>query len=182
MIPNYHLLTLPLTTLFNNHKQCLAEPPKPQYGGGIINAGLRGWSNSGLSADATRASASGKTFAVVRSRRKPYQSVSQKVYLHKEKLYTLSGDTQKATQFHSGVFCIWAHTHLPRCCFLHCAPAWVRIDEGSAVVGAVFKTAGDGFVHAGLVEAKSGCWSMLKGGLTVKTSGPADLYFEVSNL
>nr|CAD1837817.1 unnamed protein product [Ananas comosus var. bracteatus] len=148
MIPNYHLLTLPLTTLFY-HKQCLAEPLKPQYGGGIINAGLRGWSNSGLSADTTRASASGNTFAVVRSRRKPYQSVSQKVYLHKEKLYTLS--------------------------------AWVRIDEGNAVVGAVFKTAGDGFVHAGLVEAKSGCWSMLKGGLTVKTSGPADLYFESKN-
>lgn len=66
--------------------------------------------------------------------------------------------------------------------YLRCALAWVQINKGNAVVGAVFKTTSDGFVHAGLVEAKSGCWSMLKGGLTVKTAGPAELYFEVSNL
>jgi GH35 family endo-1,4-beta-xylanase len=45
-------------------------------------------------------------------------------------------------------------------------------------VRAVVKTVGD-FVHAGGGVAKAGCWSMLKGGLTAASSGPAELYFEV---
>lgn len=59
-----------------------------------------------------------------------------------------------------------------------CVVAWVQIREGTAAVRAVFKTGND-FVHAGAVKAKSGCWSMLKGGLSVEASGPAELYFEV---
>ena len=43
---------------------------------------------------------------------------------------------------------------------------------------AVFKTA-SGFMNAGTVRAEAGCWSMLKGGLTVNVSGPAEDYFEV---
>lgn len=45
---------------------------------------------------------------------------------------------------------------------------------------AVVKT-NSGFSHAGAVVAQSGCWSMLKGGLTVDSSGPAEIYFEVSH-
>jgi hypothetical protein len=41
------------------------------------------------------------------------------------------------------------------------------------------KTA-DNFIHAGGVDAKSGCWSVLKGGLTAAAAGPAELYFEVN--
>ncbi|KAI9182018.1 hypothetical protein LWI28_021139 [Acer negundo] len=42
---------------------------------------------------------------------------------------------------------------------------------------AIFKTS-DGFTHAGSAIAQSGCWSMLKGGLTVNASGPAKIYFQ----
>lgn len=57
--------------------------------------------------------------------------------------------------------------------------AWLQVSDENAQVAAIFKTQ-SGFEHAGWVDAKSGCWSMLKGGLTVNASGPADLYFEVS--
>ncbi|KAL6648626.1 hypothetical protein ACP70R_012850 [Stipagrostis hirtigluma subsp. patula] len=55
--------------------------------------------------------------------------------------------------------------------------AWLQVSDGSADVRAVVKTNGD-FIHAGGVEARSGCWSILKGGLTAAASGPAELYFE----
>jgi GH35 family endo-1,4-beta-xylanase len=53
----------------------------------------------------------------------------------------------------------------------------LQLGDGSADVRAVVKTVGD-FVHAGGVVAKAGCWSMLKGGLTAASSGPAEIYFE----
>ncbi|RZR86710.1 hypothetical protein BHM03_00013955 [Ensete ventricosum] len=59
--------------------------------------------------------------------------------------------------------------------------AWLQVDQGHTTVTAIFKTAKDGFVHVGAVEARSGCWSMLKGGLTAKSSGPAEFYFEVTS-
>lgn len=54
----------------------------------------------------------------------------------------------------------------------------MQVDKGSADVIVSVKTA-DGFVQAGTIEAQESCWSMLKGGFTVKTSGPAELFFEV---
>jgi len=54
----------------------------------------------------------------------------------------------------------------------------LQVSDASADVRAVVKTVDD-FVHAGGVVAKAGCWSMLKGGLTAASSGPAELYFEV---
>ncbi|XP_077215589.1 endo-1,4-beta-xylanase 5-like [Tasmannia lanceolata] len=133
--------------------ECLAEPHKPQYGGGILvnpefNRGLRGWSRFGGAKIERRLAKAGNTFIVAHSRNKQYDSFSQKLYMQKEKLYTFS--------------------------------AWVQISEGKAPVTAVFKTDG-GFRHAGAVIAESGCWSMLKGGLTVNISGPAELYFESKN-
>ncbi|TKV97611.1 hypothetical protein SEVIR_9G505900v4 [Setaria viridis] len=130
--------------------ECLPEPLEPQYGGGIVrnadfNAGLRGWSPFGYSSIAESKSAAGNGFAVALNRTRPYQSVSQKVYLQGDTHYTLS--------------------------------AWLQVGDGSADVRAVVKTVGD-FVHAGGVVAKAGCWSMLKGGLTAASAGPAELYFE----
>lgn len=57
---------------------------------------------------------------------------------------------------------------------------WLQVGEGESAIRAVFKTS-DEIIPAGTVDAKSGCWSMLKGGLTVQKSGPAQLYFEVIN-
>jgi hypothetical protein len=56
--------------------------------------------------------------------------------------------------------------------------AWLQVDKGSADVRLSVKTV-SGFMAAGSVVAKESCWSFLKGGLTVKTSGPAEIYFEV---
>ncbi|KAJ4980014.1 hypothetical protein NE237_010794 [Protea cynaroides] len=133
--------------------QCLAEPLKPQYGGGIIsnpglNHGLSGWSVFGEAKIQHRSSEKGNSFIVAHSRKNPLGSFSQKVYLLKDRLYTFS--------------------------------AWVQVDEGNEPVTAVFSTNG-GMIHAGAVHAESGCWSMLKGGLTVNSSGPAELYFKCKN-
>ncbi|GKD17379.1 hypothetical protein Tco_1206537, partial [Tanacetum coccineum] len=47
---------------------------------------------------------------------------------------------------------------------------WLQISHGEAAMLATFRTK-RGFYNAGLTIAKSGCWSMLKGGLTVNESG-----------
>uniref|UniRef100_A0A453IQD5 GH10 domain-containing protein n=1 Tax=Aegilops tauschii subsp. strangulata TaxID=200361 RepID=A0A453IQD5_AEGTS len=133
--------------------QCLAEPLEAHYGGGVIvnsdfSAGLQGWSAFGYGSVTEGASPTGNKYAVAANRTRPYQSVSQKVYLQNDTHYTLS--------------------------------AWLQVSDRSADVIAVVKTADD-FIHAGGVDAKSGCWSILKGGLTAAASGPAELYFEQSN-
>ncbi|KAF9621187.1 hypothetical protein IFM89_016681, partial [Coptis chinensis] len=133
--------------------QCLAEPLKPQYEGGIINNpefnnGLVGWSIFGHGKIEKRNSKEGNTFAVAHTRYNPYDSFSQKLYMQKEKIYTLS--------------------------------AWIQVSEGKELVSVKVKTR-KGYRTAGTVFAESGCWSMLKGGLTVDSSGPAEIYFESNN-
>ncbi|XP_039158395.1 endo-1,4-beta-xylanase 5 [Eucalyptus grandis] len=129
--------------------ECLPFPQKPQYNGGIIenaelNRGLRAWSAFGNAKVEHRVS-NGNKFVVAHSRNDSHDSISQKIYLNKDKLYTFS--------------------------------AWVQVSKGKILVRAVFKTI-RGFKHAGAVIAESNCWSMIKGGLTVDESGPAELYFE----
>ncbi|KAK9054722.1 hypothetical protein SSX86_025801 [Deinandra increscens subsp. villosa] len=63
---------------------------------------------------------------------------------------------------------------------LYTLSAWLQVSHGDAIVVATFKTP-TGFHNAGLTEAKSGCWSMLKGGLTVNKSGSVQLYFQSEN-
>ncbi|KAK4476974.1 hypothetical protein RD792_016173, partial [Penstemon davidsonii] len=58
--------------------------------------------------------------------------------------------------------------------------AWLQVSHGNADIAAVFKTQSS-YETAGWVVAQKGCWSMLKGGLVVNVSGPADLYFESNN-
>ncbi|XP_037419890.1 endo-1,4-beta-xylanase 5-like isoform X2 [Triticum dicoccoides] len=135
---------------YSSSSECLAEPLEAHYGGGVIvnsdfSAGLQDWSAFGYGSVAEGASPTGNKYAVAANRTRPYQSVSQKVYLQNDTHYTLS--------------------------------AWLQVSDRSADVIAVVKTADD-FIHAGGVDAKSGCWSILKGGLTAAASGPAELYFE----
>ncbi|KNA24697.1 hypothetical protein SOVF_012790 [Spinacia oleracea] len=130
---------------------CVADPLKPQYTGGIvvnpeINDGLKGWTTHGRVKLETRTSLKGNNFIVAHSRRHLYSSVSQKVFLDKDKLYTFS--------------------------------AWIQIKgKKNTPVTAMFKT-NEGFKPAGSVEAQEGCWSMLKGGITVDSSGPTEFYFQ----
>ncbi|TXG64099.1 hypothetical protein EZV62_011093 [Acer yangbiense] len=151
---NNRLLLVMLCTLFSSgfeaHAlsydysatiECLANPHKPQYGGGIIvnpnlDHGLKGWSTFGKAKIQHRESG-GNKFLVAHSRSQPYDSISQKLYLRKNMLYTFS--------------------------------AWIQVSKGVAAVSAVFKTR-NGFKHAGAIVAKANCWSMLKGGLTSKNT------------
>ncbi|TKY67694.1 Endo-1,4-beta-xylanase 2 [Spatholobus suberectus] len=132
--------------------ECLAQPQKPQYNGGIIqnpelNNGLQGWTAFGDARIEHRESL-GNKYVVAHSRNQAHDSVSQKIYLRKDMHYTLS--------------------------------AWIQVSEGNVPVTAVVKAA-TRFKFAGAIFAESNCWSMLKGGLTADTSGPAELYFESNN-
>ncbi|KAF5951839.1 hypothetical protein HYC85_009783 [Camellia sinensis] len=132
--------------------ECLENPHKPQYSGGIVvnpelDDGLKGWTVFGDAKIEHRASKGGNTFVVARHRHESHDSFSQKFQLEKGMFYTFS--------------------------------AWLQVSLGNAKVAAMFKTP-SGFEHAGWVVAKSGCWSMLKGGLVVNASGPSHLYFEIA--
>ncbi|XP_059446333.1 endo-1,4-beta-xylanase 5-like [Corylus avellana] len=74
--------------------KCLLNPHKAQYGGGIIknpelNKGLKGWSTFGNAKIEQRVSR-GNQFIVAHTRTHPHDSISQKLFLEKDKLYTLS--------------------------------------------------------------------------------------------
>ena len=61
-------------------------------------------------------------------------------------------------------------------------PAWVRLSEGNAPVGVVFRNSKGGqILHGGETMAKHGCWSLLKGGIVSNFTGQAEIIFEVSN-
>ncbi|KAA8545771.1 hypothetical protein F0562_020778 [Nyssa sinensis] len=138
---------------YNVTIECLANPHKPQYGGGMVvnpelKLGLKGWNAFGDAKIEQRVSRGGNSFIAAGYRKQPHDSFSQKFYLEKQKFYTFS--------------------------------AWLQVSHGNAEVVATFKTS-TGFKHAGWVIAESGCWSMLKGGLVVNASGAAELYFESKN-
>ena len=56
--------------------------------------------------------------------------------------------------------------------------AWLQVHAGSAHVKAVVKAPHGERIIAGSVVAQSGCWSMLKGGMTASSSGHGEIYFE----
>uniref|UniRef100_M8BRC4 Endo-1,4-beta-xylanase Z n=1 Tax=Aegilops tauschii TaxID=37682 RepID=M8BRC4_AEGTA len=56
--------------------------------------------------------------------------------------------------------------------------AWLQVSSGTAVVKAIFKAPNGAYIGGGAVVAKAGCWSMLKGGMTAYSSGPAEFFFE----
>jgi len=81
--------------LIGSQLQCLSNPHKAQYGGGIIinpelNEGLKGWSTFGNAKIKERVSG-GNKFIVAHTRNHPHDSISQKLFLEKDKLYTFSG-------------------------------------------------------------------------------------------
>ena len=76
----------------------MAEPLKPHYGGGILvnpefNNMLSGWVSFGYANVEHKVSKSGNTYAVAVNRSVPHHSISQKVQLQKDSLYSVSGKT-----------------------------------------------------------------------------------------
>ncbi|WJX14889.1 endo-1,4-beta-xylanase [Trifolium repens] len=134
--------------------ECMKEPQRAQYGGGIIvNSGfehnIEGWTVFGNGTIEERISNDGNRFIVVRNRTQTLDSFSQKVQLKKGLIYMFS--------------------------------AWLQLNEGSDMVSVVFKTNGSELIHGGHVIAKHGCWSFLKGGIVANFSTPAEILFESNN-
>ncbi|RDX77056.1 hypothetical protein CR513_42878, partial [Mucuna pruriens] len=136
------------------NKQCLTEPERAQYGGGIIvNPGfyrnMKGWTVFGKGAIKDQISNEGNRFIVAHSRTQPLDSFSQKVQLRKGMLYTFS--------------------------------AWFQVSEGSDTVSVIFRTKGSELVRGGHVIAKHGCWTLLKGGIVSNFSSSVEILFESKN-
>ncbi|TKV94164.1 hypothetical protein SEVIR_9G274900v4 [Setaria viridis] len=140
--------------------ECLRDPMKPLYNGGVIqnsefNSGLMGWSTYRNIKAGVSSSPSGNKFAVVHNagsflsssgRFLPSHSVYQRVQMQGDMHYLLS--------------------------------AWLQVSNGTAHVKAVVKAPSGERVIAGAIVAQSGCWSMLKGGMTTYSSGHGEIYFE----
>ncbi|KAF9621186.1 hypothetical protein IFM89_016680 [Coptis chinensis] len=132
---------------------CLAEPLKPQYEGGIIN-------NPGFNSGLNGWSKFG------------------------------DGEIEERNSKEGNTFAV-AHTRnnsydsFSQKLYMHKGKhytfsAWIQVSEGKEPVSAIVKTR-RGYKNVGTIVAESGCWSMLKGGLTVNSSGLAKLYFESKN-
>ncbi|XP_047093519.1 endo-1,4-beta-xylanase 4-like [Lolium rigidum] len=144
--------------------ECLRDPMKPLYKGGVIqngefNNGLMGWSTYQNIKAGVAKSPSGNRFAVVHgassslsgngdAAASPSHSVYQKIQMQGDTHYSLS--------------------------------AWLQVSAGAAHVRAVVKTPNGENITAGAVDAQSGCWTMLKGGMTAQAyhSGQGEVFFE----
>ncbi|KAL6623007.1 hypothetical protein ACP70R_032886 [Stipagrostis hirtigluma subsp. patula] len=136
--------------------ECLRDPMKPLYKGGIIqnsefNSGLMGWSTYRNIRAAVSSSPSGNKFAVVHGAGgslsssgnvMPSHSVYQRVQMQSDTHYSLS------------------------------------VSGGTAHVKAIVRAPNGERVIAGAVAAQSGCWSMLKGGMTAYSAGHGEIFFE----
>ncbi|OUZ99551.1 Glycoside hydrolase [Macleaya cordata] len=138
-----------------NIQHCVAEPKKPQYRGGII---VNPEFNSGLKGWAV--------FGQGAIEERISDGGNKFLVVHSRTNPTLGSFSQKL--------------HLEEKKF-YAFSAWVQVSEGNEAVSAVFKTEDGRLVHGGTVTAKHGCWSMLKGGISVNISSPAELYFENKN-
>ncbi|KAH6773244.1 hypothetical protein C2S51_011648 [Perilla frutescens var. frutescens] len=134
---------------------CLAEPPAPQYGGGLVanpdfDSGLDDWDVFGGSKIMLRKNMlQGNFYMVAYNRSLPTDGFSHIFYLQKDYLYTFS--------------------------------AWFQINEGSEIVSAFIRAPNGENTIVGSVIAKSGCWSMLKGGFTSTHEMKVHLFFTCSN-
>ncbi|EAY88933.1 hypothetical protein OsI_10417 [Oryza sativa Indica Group] len=129
---------------------CLPEPPEPQYGGGVVRNADFSAGLHGWSAFGYGSLAEGSSPAGNR--------------------YAVATNRTRPYQSVSQKVLLQNDTH-------YTLSAWLQVSDGVADVRVVVKAAGD-FIHAGGVAAKSGCWSMLKGGLTTVSGGRAEIYFE----
>ncbi|XP_023633722.1 uncharacterized protein LOC17880008 [Capsella rubella] len=132
--------------------ECLEIPNKPQYNGGII-----------LNPDLQNGSQSWSQFG---NSKVDFREFGGNKFVVATQRNQSTDSVSQKVYLEKGI--------------LYTFSAWLQVSIGNAPVSAVFKKNGEA-MHAGSVVAESKCWSMLKGGLTVDESGPADLYFESEN-
>ncbi|XP_073128151.1 endo-1,4-beta-xylanase 5-like [Henckelia pumila] len=142
---------LPYDYSFTN--ECLENPLEPQYGGGIVtNPKI----NQGL-----------EGWTRFGDSKIEHQ---QSEYGNK---YIVASNRSRPSHSFSQRF----HLEKEK---LYTFSAWLQVSHGEAHIAAMFQTK-DSYETTGWVIARNGCWSMLKGGLVVNASGPADLYFQSDN-
>ncbi|WCJ17973.1 Glycosyl hydrolase family 10 protein [Euphorbia peplus] len=133
--------------------ECLESPLKPQYNGGII-----------INPELDEGSKGWSSFGYAKIEHR--ESNGNKFIVAHSRPFPYASVSQN----------LYLHKNM-----LYTFSAWIQVSEGSNIpVTAVFKTK-NGYENAGVVVAQSKCWSMLKGGLTVDTSGPAQLFFKSDN-
>ncbi|KAK4424268.1 Endo-1,4-beta-xylanase 5-like [Sesamum alatum] len=135
--------------------ECLAKPLRPQYDGGIVvNPEL----NEGLKGWTTFGEAKLEHGVSADDGGNNYIVVSKRHQTFHSFSQKFDLDKDKLYTF----------------------SAWLQVSEGNADIAAVFRTQNN-YETAGWVTAQKGCWSMLKGGVVVNASGPADLFFQSNN-
>ncbi|KAI3953278.1 hypothetical protein MKX01_042273 [Papaver californicum] len=137
----------------DSNKRCLAEPEKPHYKGGIIV-------NPEFNDDVKGWEALGQ------GEIKQQLSNGNRFLVLHSRIHPLDSFRQKVNLEKDKLYAL---------------SAWIRISKGNEAVSAMFKTKDGQLLHAGTVIAKSGCWSMLKGGISANSTSQADLYFETGN-
>ncbi|EEC74704.1 hypothetical protein OsI_10420 [Oryza sativa Indica Group] len=117
--------------------ECVKEPEKPLYGGGILKE------------TEAKGYASGKKLLSENSKSAaPVKGSALKVDLKKDHHYALS--------------------------------VWLQLSKGEGDIRAVLVTPDGKFNTAGMIAAKCGCWTMLKGGATSYDDGKGDIFFETN--
>ncbi|XP_022867887.1 uncharacterized protein LOC111387548 [Olea europaea var. sylvestris] len=133
--------------------ECLAEPLPPQYGGGIVE-------NPTFDSGLNGWTAFGKgEIGIEKS---------------KENKFIVATSRSLPNDSFSQNF----HIKKDR---PYTFSAWVQISEGKETVAAFLKIPDQESIVIGSVVAKSGCWSMLKGGFTIDQKMTAQLYFLSNN-
>nr|CAB3499838.1 unnamed protein product [Digitaria exilis]CAB3502996.1 unnamed protein product [Digitaria exilis] len=134
---------------------------KPLYNGGVIqnsefNSGLMGWSTYRNIKAGVSSSPTGNKFAVVHNPGSFLSSSGKFLPSHSVfQRIQMQGDMHYSLS------------------------AWLQVSNGTAHVKAVIKAPNGERVIAGAIVAQSGCWTMLKGGMTTTySSGHGEIYFE----
>ncbi|KAL2490874.1 Glycosyl hydrolase family 10 protein [Abeliophyllum distichum] len=133
--------------------ECLAKPMEPQYAGGmVINPELE----HGL---------------------KGWTTFGQAKIEHQE---SKDGNKYIVASYRSGHCDSFSQKFYLEEEKLYVLSAWLQVSHGEAHLAAMFRT-GITYQPAGWVIARQGCWSMLKGGIVVNSSGPVELFFQANN-
>ncbi|KAK3034827.1 hypothetical protein RJ639_033732 [Escallonia herrerae] len=134
--------------------KCLATPLVPQYGGGLV---VNPQFDKGL--EGWNAFGSGK----ISTRKSAFGNQ-----------FIVASDRHQA----SDSFLQWLYLEEG---LIYTFSAWVQISEGKETVVVALRDSSKPRMVIGSVLAQSGCWSMVKGGITVNVSKTFELYFESNN-
>ncbi|XP_047320416.1 endo-1,4-beta-xylanase 5-like [Impatiens glandulifera] len=135
-------------------KRCLAKPLKPQYRGGIAT-----------NPELDRGLEGWNGFGDSKIECRESDDHNNKFIVAHERVHVFHSPSQEFFLEKDKIYTF---------------SAWLQVSNGNESIFAIFKS--QSALHkAGIVVAHSGCWSMLKGGISVHKSERFELYFESNN-